>query len=431
MVNNTTTQRRDDRTLLDAFERQYMRQLENLADETIRNYRNNLRVFFRWYKTEKQGMDEEEFVHYKETFHTSENPKYSVEEVLEMSKREFIEAVKTNEIGVMDIYECLEAMEDMEETFYKTRELEKKKRKIEGKDVGRARRKLDYVEVTEEDIQQVTHEDVFDFVTLYLRDKREVVMDTAYSYYTAIRKFFDWGSFGHPEHIYLNAREPLNLDFLKKIIKKSFPDPEEGGGKVLDFEKVKKMIRENRHPKHQALLILLFKTGLLRKEVTNIQLKDIYWDEQYIRVEDRKNEHNSNVLMDEEVIENLKLYLKGKEERHKQPDDYLFTYHGGQKYSKSTIAKMVKQCATKAGIEIKKNKSGKTSKVSTHWTRHTFSNFYSNNVGNTEEGKVLDLKIQLAHSLGTTGHYQADKTNIKRSRKQRRRDYERAVPILT
>lgn len=406
--------------LIGKWKKEYLEGKKPFADSTVRNSVKCVRVFFEWYKTEIKGIPEEEFIFYKypSTHMCDREPNYSPQELLEMNKREFEDVMRAERYEQVDAKATKEILEQHPDSHnVKIRYMVRKMRMHKVKD---------HVEVTSDDVMDIDVNTIFRFV-LHLRDEREVCEDTIWGYYSGIKHFFNY--LAPSEFVgHLGLREPPKMDQLKDKMKEdvSFKSGNEGG-EVLGFKEAKKLVNRQNNPKRRALVLLMLKTGLRVSAVSKLDVGDLHLDEKYIRVEGRKNDRNTDVIIDDETVRILKFYLKSK--RNTGDDDPLFGYGVDcDRYQPRSISNLVKKSAAEAGIRTYENKSGKTSKVSGHWLRHTFSNFYVYEEGGTEAGRELDLKIQLGHKLNYSQEYQSSNFDKKRSMEQRRRDYKRAVP---
>lgn len=157
---------------------------------------------------------------------------------------------------------------------------------------------------------------------------------------------------------------------------------------VLSQEEALKLIEAPKNMKHRTILKLAYATGLRRAELLNLTLKHIDSTRNIIRVIKGKGNKSREVPARGSLIQQLREYYK-----YYHPKTYLFEgYKPGQPYSTTSIEKIVKSAATKAGI--KKD-------VSPHILRHSFATHM------LEKGVNLKrLQIMLGHSsMKTTSVY--------------------------
>lgn len=140
--------------------------------------------------------------------------------------------------------------------------------------------------------------------------------------------------------------------------------------------------------KHRMLLQLAYATGLRRAELLALKLSHIDSERHVLRVVLGKGKKSREVPVPDRLIVQLRRYYKSF-----RPKTYLFEgYKPGVQYSATSIEKIVKSAAVKAGI--KKD-------ISPHILRHSFATHM------LEKGVNLKrLQIILGHnSLKTTSVY--------------------------
>lgn len=112
--------------------------------------------------------------------------------------------------------------------------------------------------------------------------------------------------------------------------------------------------------KHLCVFYLLYGAGLRRSEVINLELKDIYWDRNQIRINNSKGQKDRIVNLSQETKAIMDVYFTTK-----KPVRYLIEGRtAGTKYSETSVAAIVKTASQKAKI---------TKKVTPHSMRHSFA----------------------------------------------------------
>jgi len=167
---------------------------------------------------------------------------------------------------------------------------------------------------------------------------------------------------------------------------------------VLSDTEARALIRSPRSYKHQLLLTLAYATGMRRSELLHIRLKDIDRQRSVIKITGKGNKQRELPVPDE-LFKSLEKYY-----RRWRPAVYLFEGNiPGKAYSATSMQKIVKDSALKAGI--KKN-------ISPHVLRHSFATHM------LERGVNLKrLQLLLGHnSMKTTSIYlhlaDLDKTQL-------------------
>jgi len=137
------------------------------------------------------------------------------------------------------------------------------------------------------------------------------------------------------------------------------PRKQEKLPEILAKETVLKMIDIAANLKHKCILSLLYSAGLRRSELINLKITDIDSTRMLIRVAQGKGKKDRFTLLSKNVLVDLRSYYKIY-----RPKTYLFEGADGGKYSGSSVLKIVKRAAKKAGIY---------KKVTPHMLRHSFA----------------------------------------------------------
>lgn len=157
---------------------------------------------------------------------------------------------------------------------------------------------------------------------------------------------------------------------------------------LLSKQEIKKIIECATLFKHQALLTLLYATGIRISELCNLELKDIHGDRLQMHVRLGKGYKDRIVNIPKQVLEMLRSYYK-----RCKPEIYLFNgQHSGDPISKSAVAAAIRNARHRANI-IKP--------VTAHTFRHCYATHH------LEAGtNLVYLQKELGHNnLKTTAKY--------------------------
>ncbi|NLB27225.1 MAG: tyrosine-type recombinase/integrase [Bacteroidales bacterium] len=139
--------------------------------------------------------------------------------------------------------------------------------------------------------------------------------------------------------------------------------------------------------KHRMILTVTYVTGMRRAEVLNLKLKDIDSSRGVVRIINGKGNKSREVPVPKVLIGQLRDYYK-----YYRPETYLFEGTRGKPYSASSMDKVIKRAASKAGIK---------KEVSPHILRHSFATHMLDKGINLKR-----LQMILGHSaLRTTSIY--------------------------
>lgn len=129
--------------------------------------------------------------------------------------------------------------------------------------------------------------------------------------------------------------------------------------KVLSKEEILSIINHTNNLKHRCIVSLLYSSGVRRNELLHLKLNDIDSKRMVIRVEQAKGNKDRYTVLNKSVLDDLRKYYKIY-----KPKTYLFESPTGNKYSHSSVLKIVVKAAEKAGI---------SQRVSPHILRHSFA----------------------------------------------------------
>ncbi|WP_274474600.1 site-specific tyrosine recombinase/integron integrase [Mangrovimonas aestuarii] len=128
---------------------------------------------------------------------------------------------------------------------------------------------------------------------------------------------------------------------------------------VLSKKEIKALIEATNNIKHKCILSLLYSAGLRRSELLNLKPTDIDSSRMLIKVNDAKGNKDRYTLLAKSTLEDLrKYYIEYK------PSTYLFEGQTKEKYSATSIARILNYTVKRTGI--KKH-------VTAHTLRHSFA----------------------------------------------------------
>jgi site-specific recombinase XerD len=137
-----------------------------------------------------------------------------------------------------------------------------------------------------------------------------------------------------------------------------------------------------------AILLTFLKSGIRESELADLQIEDVDFVHDTLRVREGKGKKERTVPLMPELKRALKRYLADRDRQDNIVDEEtLFLARNGTSLNSSSIRKLVKKYYTKAGVR----KSG------VHTLRHTFS---AHNVNNGMP--IADLQKVLGHKKKET-----------------------------
>ncbi|WP_310594080.1 tyrosine-type recombinase/integrase [Flavobacterium sp.] len=183
----------------------------------------------------------------------------------------------------------------------------------------------------------------------------------------AIEKYIFWKikkdniSTSHQRIILASIAKFYELVIEKRInLKHLYPQRKEHKiPNYLTFAEITKLIDVTSNLKHKSIIMLLYSGGLRLSEVINLKIADIDSSSMTITIRQAKGKKDRQVMLSEKFLLILRqYYLKYK------PSSFLFEGQNSLQYSGRSIQQIVKESATKSGL----NKP-----VSPHILRHSFA----------------------------------------------------------
>jgi site-specific recombinase XerD len=129
--------------------------------------------------------------------------------------------------------------------------------------------------------------------------------------------------------------------------------------KVLSEEEVLSILKSVENLKHKAIIATIYSAGLRRSELINLRKNNIHYDRKLIFIQGAKGKKDRNTILSDALIIILKQYLK-----EYKPNYWLIEGPNRKKYSATSVLKILKKAARKAGINRR---------VTPHMLRHSFA----------------------------------------------------------
>lgn len=128
---------------------------------------------------------------------------------------------------------------------------------------------------------------------------------------------------------------------------------------VLSKEEVMTLVRAARNDKHRVIILTLYAQGLRRQEMLDLKVEDIDMDRGMLHIRQGKGAKDRSLPLSKVLREVLSNYLNAY-----QPDVYLLNGQNSLQYSGTSLGKVVKDAAKRAGIK---------KKVTPHSLRHSYA----------------------------------------------------------
>lgn len=222
---------------------------------------------------------------------------------------------------------------------------------------------------------EVTKADLKRFLK-YLLSERRVHPKTVSRYYSAMSSFYD--TMLDDELIDSNPILPFRKRYIAPMVKKH------GIGsrrQLITIEEARTLINSILDPRDRAINVLLCKTGIRRGELVSIDLDDIDWKEQSIRLKPKAKRTNLLVFFDDEVATALKRWIKARETWSKNNEDAeraLFINQRGERLDRNGVYNLVTKYAQAVGLHDP-NHADHSKRFTPHCYRHFMTTYLRRN----------------------------------------------------
>jgi site-specific recombinase XerD len=166
---------------------------------------------------------------------------------------------------------------------------------------------------------------------------------------------------------------------------------------VLSCQEVEALFRATTNIKHQAILELMYSSGIRVGECVSLVPQDIDRRQMLLRVRSGKGAKERYTVLSNRALQTISTYYR----LHK-PTQFLFEGRGGNKYSVRSIMKIVEKAVMKAGI----NK-----KATSHTLRHSFATHL---LDNGVSLRVIQKLLGHSHIQSTTVYTHVSNQSITR-----------------
>ena len=144
------------------------------------------------------------------------------------------------------------------------------------------------------------------------------------------------------------------------------------GHKLVSVEDMAKLINSTIDIRDRAIITLLAKTGIRRRELISLDVSDIDFVEQSILLKPTAKRTNRLVFFDSEVSLMLKKWLRIREGRNEKQSTALFLNSEGDRLERTGVSYAVVEAAKQIGLH-ESNSSRLEDHFSPHCCRHWFT----------------------------------------------------------
>jgi integrase/recombinase XerD len=190
--------------------------------------------------------------------------------------------------------------------------------------------------------------------------------------------------------------------------------------KLISIEQMSMLINSILDSRDRAIVTLLAKTGIRRKELIKIDVDDINWEEQSILLKPHPKRSNLTIFFDDECARILQRWLKTRNSL-KLPPAFraLFVGERGERLERHGIYSIVTKYSEKVGLHNPKSK-----RIEDHFTPHCCRHWFTTHL------RRNGLRREYLKELRGDARKEAVDIYDHIDKKELRRGYLAAVPLL-
>jgi integrase/recombinase XerD len=250
----------------------------------------------------------------------------------------------------------------------------------------------------------------------YLTNDRGFCVKTLENYFSALSSFYDYLAYEG-----LTDRNPI-LPFRKRYIRQYKADGHslDQRRKLISVEQMSMLINSILDPRDKAIVTLLAKTGIRRKELINIDIDDIDWEEQSIRLKPHPKRSNLTVFFDDECARILRRWLIARKNYNVALGcNALFVGEQGERLGRHGVYSIVTKHAERVGLH-----NPKSEKMEDHFSPHCCRHWFTTHL------RRNGLRREYLKELRGDARKEAVDIYDHIDKKELRRAYLAAIPLL-
>jgi integrase/recombinase XerD len=167
---------------------------------------------------------------------------------------------------------------------------------------------------------------------------------TLKNYFSAISCFYEYLVF--KKMMSANPVIPIRKRYLK-----SYKDNHDGQErKLISVEEMGRMINSEMDIRDKAIITLLAKTGIMRNELIRLDVSDIDFVQQKIRLKQTAKRTNGTVFFDDEAAFILRRWFRVREGVNRRKETALFLSTWGFRIFRNDVYLLVVKAAERVGL---------------------------------------------------------------------------------
>jgi integrase/recombinase XerD len=250
----------------------------------------------------------------------------------------------------------------------------------------------------------------------HLTEERGYSPKTLENYFSALSSFCDYLAYEG-----LTDRNPI-LPFRKRYLRqyKSDGHNRRSNRQLISIEQMRVLINSILDPRDRAIVTVLAKTGIRRKELIKIDISNINWEEQSIELKAHPKRSNLTVFFDDECTLVLRRWIRARENYEASQDcKALFIGERGERLERHGVYSIVTKYATRVSLNDPKSK-----RIEDHFTPHCCRHWFTTHL------RRNGLRREFLKELRGDARKEAVDIYDHIDKKELRRAYLAAVPLL-
>ena len=202
----------------------------------------------------------------------------------------------------------------------------------------------------------------------YIEDhrKRGVATKSIAFNLAALSNFYKWAMF--EELVDINPVPVVRSRYLHNFKN----DGEQRSRKLITIKEAAAMVDYMVDIRDKAMMIMLFKTGIRKSELLNIEVDDIDWNNWSITLKPTAKRSNRLIFFDQETASILSRWLAVRNGRNKAGTNALWIASNGRPIQRGPVDYMIRRAAIALGIHNPKSRQLED-RFTAHCCRHWFT----------------------------------------------------------
>ena len=200
----------------------------------------------------------------------------------------------------------------------------------------------------------------------YLKNERCVTHKTVEGYFTTLSGFYEY-------HVYEEKLTSNPVPSFRKRYLTTYKNRQTSESrKLISVDEMALLINSAIKTRDKALMTVLAKTGVRRGELISMDVDDIDWVDQRIRLKRKNKRSNLFVYFDEEAAILLNRWLNLRHNYAKPGVDALFVGAHGYRIGRNTVYNLVSKHAERVGLH-----NPGSSRLEDHFSPHCFRHWFT------------------------------------------------------